>query len=699
VKEKIQLYLLDYQAGAKEYEAPIGTTQTGISAGIGIRTSHFLQYMKPLITENLVKERSSRIKGGKRRRKVYFLTEDGILAAQKIRNTLMDEQIRYFDLDGRVTEGSVSEVVVSLGNISLVQLSEEISSSEVLDPSALKRRILEPELRPVDFSRASLRPERFCGREKEKRRLIGSIKKGRVVVVQGIAGIGKTVLASKVCSSIKRDRSVFWYEFRKWHSLWGLLSDLSKFLDTMGKAGLSRYLKAEGELDITKVESILGEDLEGRKVALFFDDFQKANDEIVEFFGLLLDITKRNRDLAVIVLTREFVPFYDRQKVEIDQSVEEIHLSGLDRMSSRDLLGEDFEEFGIFEEVYTATQGHPLFLDLIRTVPAMSPEPRLTYIDQFIEEEIYSELEPNEKRMMKVASIFENPVQSSLLFFGEGLDVETFLKLKKRTLIRTLEDGRVQVHEMIRKPFLSMLTPQERERFHLWVAENLLREDDEILQIEAVHHLLVSGDYSWAAKILEERGEKLIGSGYVDELLSLLMEFDPRNLNEGEMAIIAEREGDILRMKGHMEDAIKKYEESRDLYRESYNPEGSGRAGRKIGNIYKSMEKFEEALKVYLRASKDIGKDQKSLEMARILGGIGSVMARKGNYEKAVEYLLKDLAIAKEEGDRKEMARVYNQLGYVFYETGAYDRALKFQKMSLKEKEKILEEWKKYFEL
>lgn len=688
---------MDYQTSAKDYEVPLEITQTGISTGVGIRPSHFTQYVKPLLTDDLVEERSSRVKGGKRRRKVYSLTDDGILAATKLRNVLLEERVKYFDLDGEITEGRVSDIVESVGNISLVQLSDELKRSEVLDPSVLKRRILEPEIRPVDFSRTSPRPERFYGRELEKKRIIDLIGKGKTIVLQGIAGIGKTALASRVCSIIKKERSVFWYEFRKWHSLGGLLGDLSEFLEAMGKKELGKYLKGERALDMEELQQVLSEDLQYGRAALFFDDIQKADAEIVDFLGVLLGVVRKNRDLTMVVLTREFIPFYDRK--EVDEAVEELRISGLDRMASRELVGEGVEEFGVFEEVYSATQGHPLFLELIRTIPAIGPEPRLSYVDQFIEEEIYSELAPKEKKMMKIASVYENPVQTSLLFFDESLDIDIFVGLKKKTLIGTLEDGRVQVHEMIRKPFLSMLTPQEKERFHLWAAENLLREEDGILQIEAVHHLLVTGESTWATKILDERGDRLIESGYSEELLSLLMEFDPKSLGVEESAILAEKEGDILRKKGHLDDAVNKLEESKTLYEKCYNAKGSGRAGRKIATVFKSVGKLDEALKVYLKALTDIGKDSKSLEAARIHGGIGSIMARKGRFEKAVEYLLKDLAIAKKEGDRKEMARVYNQLGYVFYETGAYDRALKFQRLSLETKEKVLEEWKKYFEL
>lgn len=698
-KEKIQLYLLENRSSADDHEAPEDVTQTGISEGIGILPSHFRQYMKPLLEEELVAERSSRIRGGRRKRKVYSLQKGGLSSATSLKNSLLSEEIRYFDLNGRISEGKISEIIDSAGNVSLVQLVDELERSEVLDPTLLRRRATKREARIVDFSRTSPIPERFCGREVEKKAILTGIERGRIVVIQGIAGIGKTALASKACSEVKKKSSVFWYEFRKWHSLWGLLNELSRFLEAMGARNLSKYLRIEKDLDMESVRSALRDDLDTCRAVLFFDDFQKANDETVDFFRQLLPVFREKRGLAIVLMTREIVPFYDRKEVEVDHTVEEIQLLGLDKMSSKDLLGTDLDEFGMFDEIYTATQGHPLFLELIASVPTIGPEPRLRYVDQFIEEEIYSELEPKEKQMMKIASVYENPVQISRLFFDDTMGIETYLALKKRMLIITLEDGRVKVHEMIRKPFLSMLTPQEKDRYHLWASEGLLREEDEILQIEGIHHLLVSGNHSWAARYLRDIGEKLIKSGFNDEMLALLMEFDPKILNAEEKAILTERGGDIFWTKGHLDDAIAKYEESRVFHQEVGDSEGAARCGRKIGSIHRSIGEFEEGLKAYLKALSTIGKDSETMEAARILGGIGSIMARKGRFEKAVGYLMKDLKIARQEADKEEIARVLNQLGYVLYEVGAHDSALELQKLSLKTKERILEEWKKYSEL
>lgn len=44
-------------------------TQEGIAHGVGIRIQHTTQYVKPLIEEELVEERTSHVKAKARRRK------------------------------------------------------------------------------------------------------------------------------------------------------------------------------------------------------------------------------------------------------------------------------------------------------------------------------------------------------------------------------------------------------------------------------------------------------------------------------------------------------------------------------------------------------------------------------------------------------------------------------------------------------
>src|SRR5437899_5477656 len=87
-------------------------TQEGIAQAVWILVPHVTQYVRPLIREGLARERIAHIQGGRRRRKVYDLTDAGRFAAIRLRNALKAETVRSRDADG-VRDATVAEILVS----------------------------------------------------------------------------------------------------------------------------------------------------------------------------------------------------------------------------------------------------------------------------------------------------------------------------------------------------------------------------------------------------------------------------------------------------------------------------------------------------------------------------------------------------------------------------------------------------------
>src|SRR3989304_9232797 len=93
VKERIQLHLFDCSRFSEDYEAPAEVTQEGIARAVGIRVHHVLQYLRPLVQDELIEGRTSHIKSRARRRKVYFLTAKGRLPHASLRSQLLTESV------------------------------------------------------------------------------------------------------------------------------------------------------------------------------------------------------------------------------------------------------------------------------------------------------------------------------------------------------------------------------------------------------------------------------------------------------------------------------------------------------------------------------------------------------------------------------------------------------------------------------
>jgi len=77
VRDKILCHLAAFVDFEKNHQVPAHVSQRGIAKAVGIKEKHFSQYVKPMITEGLVLERSSFILGGRQHQKVYFLTLKG----------------------------------------------------------------------------------------------------------------------------------------------------------------------------------------------------------------------------------------------------------------------------------------------------------------------------------------------------------------------------------------------------------------------------------------------------------------------------------------------------------------------------------------------------------------------------------------------------------------------------------------------
>lgn len=93
ISEKIILHLVHYQKLIDNYVAPIDISQDGIAVSLRISRAHAAIELKKLRESGLVIERLAHIKGGKTKRKVYFLSPTGEQEAIKIKRYSANEGI------------------------------------------------------------------------------------------------------------------------------------------------------------------------------------------------------------------------------------------------------------------------------------------------------------------------------------------------------------------------------------------------------------------------------------------------------------------------------------------------------------------------------------------------------------------------------------------------------------------------------
>lgn len=466
VKDRILLHLLPYGQFREAVEVPRAMAQDGIAEASWTARRHLSQYLRPLMQQELIRERKTHVQGIRQRRKVYLLTGAGKRAAARLRDRVMLATVQVEDGDG-VLQMTVKEILaqpeVSATPLGILRIANQGAPI----PFGDLKRLAEPPR--IEVLAEAPRIEDFVGRKRELETLTQDDGVPRLFVIRGVAGIGKSSLASRACELLRGRSHLFWHRVRPWDSRDSILARLAAFLASLGKPGL-RAVLMRGQAE--RAAEVLREDLPGTHATLVFDDAHRADTAVQPFFPLLLDVLVRAEDVRVFVLTRTALPFYSRKDVVLSGLVEELELQGLDAEEVDAYLAQHElpEEAG---RVARKLHGHPLFLELLR---AHNPlEGALVDVRRYLEEEVYAGLRQAERGMMKMASLYQVPVPRDALFADPEWSHEVLLSLADGSLVRRVGEveERFEAHDTIRDFFADITTPAERRSLAGFAVERL----------------------------------------------------------------------------------------------------------------------------------------------------------------------------------------------------------------------------------
>lgn len=468
-KERILLYLLENLPVGDGAEVSAALTREEIARASWISTRHLPQYVRPLVREGLVHQRQAHVEGIRQRRNVYDLTDTGKRAARQLREELKSERIRVRDSNG-IREITVSGALGNArANVSLLDVFRTVSRGGPLDLPLLpppRRRSL------VEMISDAPRVQGFVGREDELDLLTADGEGPPMVIVRGIAGIGKSSLAAKACELLRGRRNLFWHTIQPWDTRESVLAHLGEFLSAVGRPGLRSVLSRRGA---GVAPEVVQEDLPGGSSFLVFDDAEKGSPEILAFFRVLMSILSDAGDVRALALTRQTLRFYDRRDVVLKGLVRELELRGL-RIQETQSLTERDAGARVPNTIARKLGGHPLLLELARSALRSGPSAQpLADVRTFLEEQVYEELPTPAKRVMKLASQYEVPVPRDALFPDTDTPLEVILDLTHRSLIQSVGVEGFEAHETIRDFFGDTLTPFEHQEFARLARSHLVR--------------------------------------------------------------------------------------------------------------------------------------------------------------------------------------------------------------------------------
>lgn len=523
VEERLLLHLLDYSKYEDAYDVPIELSQEGIAKAINIRRNDVSRTIKNIISKGWVDVRLGHVEGVGRRRKVYFLTPSGYSNAIKIKEAIMELEIPIVEKDNKT-----SSKIKSINDLfeikkSIIDIVNIVNKVGKFDPFY---DIEEPESESPDdgdivhYLERAPKIENFIGREQELADLKGNITEGKIAILKGIAGIGKSYLAYKTCDSLKDSHNLLWVKVKEFDSLDKILEYFSSFLKESNLTQFSNYITKNKNYDLNEIQDNLHSDLKKMgPLLIVFDDIHKASPIILQFFSILIDIKDDLKNTSYIFSGRYSPKFYDRRQVVIEKKIVEYELTGLDRNSSQELIKGGEITQRQFDEVYKMTHGHPLSLNLYISSKGSGD---LTEITEYVNKEVFSKLDENETKMLSAMSVYREGVPAAVLFIDNSLDYNTIDSLLHKLLLYENSDGYYEMHDLVQECIYNNLSNEDRIKYHNLASTYYESQKIISAHLEEIYHHLKSEEYERSAKKIIDYSRELLDNKLSIELLYLI---------------------------------------------------------------------------------------------------------------------------------------------------------------------------------
>lgn len=561
VDEKVLLHLSQFIFDPDDREAPLEATQDGIAEAAGINATHVPRSVQNLKKKDLVVEHKLQVAGSDRRRKAYRPTEEGYRRAHEIKDRLLDAEVVVVDDTGTVRRTTLRDLHGS--NVSTAQVLTSALAAAPVPLLDLSSGRITPSPSPLSASLYNKVPQvsDFVGRKKELKRLTGALKdpQVRLVVVTGIAGIGKTTLVAKALEKVRRVPT-FWYRLHEWETLRNLGFVMAEFLSRLDRNGLKAYMEGQLEHDVATAYEIVQKDLEGVEAVVVLDDFDKAPRSFLGLIRSFLPHLDRFTGITFVVVTRAAIPFFS-QTDRVEGRVAEIVVEGLPEEDARRLVPSRLDK-GRAAEVCRMTEGHPLLLKLFGTAEESGPEEDVEGgfvhsegVHRFLTEEILSSLSQSERRALEAASVHRAPIPPEVLFVDTEVDHDVIDALRRRLLLRSVGGRFIELVDFVREFVYQRMRPEARREAHLAASRAVEDAGMPWSGWMVAQHLLAAGEAEQAADVLLSRADRYLEAGKTEELASVLRDLDgasgvsegTRRRLAGLRAVVYERAGDARR--------------------------------------------------------------------------------------------------------------------------------------------------------
>ncbi len=484
VSDRILLHLWEQDHQADHYIVTFEMTRPGIAEICALHLPNVSRTMRDLISEGLVSEHTRSIRGEDRRQKTWQLTDEGRKNTRNRIEKLRAIKILIRDSKGKLLELRADEASKKLRTeLTLLQVLMHAQHEGVLNFGDIRFGAIvrsEEKNQPGSLSLLSGAHSTYHTHPPDTREVHGRISEREVIdrwynsnipmfVLSGIAGSGKTTLVSfwmKNFLATGKEIEAMYYPCQPWDTSLGIATSL---LHRIGVGSEDNSSDPYGILESLPLKpgAIFNIDMFRRRltahlldeknlleddasnIIIILDDVHNIGTNGANFFGSLLQVAESTA-MRLFLISRSNLAFYDRRDVHTRERVEELILSGLNLDEIKDWLeGLDISSNSPIEEIFTATGGHPLALELLEIYGNTLHEDWLRFLD----EEILDVLPSDHRELLALLAVSDTPVPWSTLAKASNFDGMPPKNLIEKGLMLELENG-MWLHEALRSRLL-----------------------------------------------------------------------------------------------------------------------------------------------------------------------------------------------------------------------------------------------------
>jgi len=516
------------------------------------------------------------------------------------------------------------------------------------------------------------------GRDTELSQLEKDLKHKNILLIKGIAGIGKTTLGIKFKDRLKeKGYQTFWHQFDS-QSYEGLLLDLSEYLKARGSL-TAVHLKDQKIVPEERLKIAVRE-LCNYPTVVFLDNFQVFEDD--SDFKIFTDYL-RNSHLIIMSRTQ---PRFLSEDYE--------NLQYLDRDSSVELLKtlNVKESQEVLEKIYEKTRGHPwslvCFKEFSRVLPVRKLLDELPDFSEeqqtYISEQCWTHLSDSERDFLMKASVFTKPLSFDALRVCSktGLS-EVLISLAESFYIIRRGDN-YYIHDIIKD--FAFLKLREDQKFYIEAQREAADYYQKRLSAENLlliyHHLKEAGDHTEAVSSIVHNIEYFWREGFWSDVRGVLEESLDFSKDEKIIADIYSGLGTIVDKLGEWDRAIEYHEKDLEILEKLGDIHGMAVTYNNLGLVCGKKGEWDRAIEYY----------EKSLEIKEKLGdvhgmaltryGIANILRQKKKFDDALKLNFESEKVLKKLGDKFNLMNVYYNLALCYGDMNQVEKAKEYHQKS-----------------